>query len=131
MLLLGRRPAHETRPEERNRLVALRAHGPADRSWGLYAGLARLAGIPPIVDDPDVTTGSLLGPGGGAVVATNHGPEALTVGVRLPEGAIAPRLVQAGRASDVEIDGGLAGVRLAPRGAAVIAWDSDEAAVTP
>jgi hypothetical protein len=60
------------------------AHGPADRSFGLYRGLADLAGIRPIVDHPDVTAGHLVGPMGGLIVATNHGPSDVDVELHLP-----------------------------------------------
>ncbi len=65
------------------------AHGPSDRSHGLYEGLLRAAGIAPAVAHPDVTTGTLLGPEGGLVVCTNHGPSTLTSDVHLPNGATA------------------------------------------
>ena len=69
------------------------AHGPGDRSPGLYAGLIALAGIREAagVDHLDVTTGSLSGPDGGALVATNHGPSEARITVRLPAGATAAR----------------------------------------
>ncbi|HEX5951102.1 MAG TPA: hypothetical protein VFZ96_08870, partial [Actinomycetota bacterium] len=60
------------------------AHGPSDRSHGLYDGLLRAAGITPAAAHPDVSTGTLLGPVGGLVVCTNHGPEPLTPEILLP-----------------------------------------------
>ena len=60
------------------------AHGPSDRSHGLYDGLLRVAGIAPSIAHPDVTTGTLLGPAGGLVVCTNHGPTPLGPEVLLP-----------------------------------------------
>jgi beta-galactosidase len=99
------------------------AHRPDDPTWGLYAGLARLAAVPAVVDHPDVTTGSLLGSGGGAIVATNHGPDALDVAVRLPKGAATARLVGPNGAPNMPIDDGRAAVRLDAYGAAVLTWD--------
>jgi beta-galactosidase len=63
------------------------AHGPDDRSWGLYAGLAGLLGTRDAVscDDPDVTLGELRGPQGGIVTVTNHSDRRLVTSVRLPE----------------------------------------------
>lgn len=62
------------------------AHGPSDRSYGLYDGLLRAAGIRPLVEHPDVTTGTLLGPAGGLVVCTDHGPTPLSCELLLPNG---------------------------------------------
>ncbi len=69
------------------------AHGPLDRSWGLYAGLLVEAGIrePAWVDHPDVTCGTLHGPLGGLAVITNHGPADLRIDLRLPSDADAIR----------------------------------------
>jgi hypothetical protein len=68
------------------------AHGPGDRSWGIYAGLAELATIadPASVADPDVTTGCLRGPAGGIVALTNHAPVSRHVRLVLPEDAADP-----------------------------------------
>ncbi len=50
------------------------AHGPADLTWGLYAGLVALTGGPGCgADHPDVTSGESRGPAGGVIAATNHG----------------------------------------------------------
>ena len=104
------------------------SHGPADRSPGLYAGLIGLAGIREAagVDHPDVTTGSLSGPDGGALVATNHGPSAARITVRLPAGATEARAYDqlgaqplatepAGADAALEIE-------LAAHGARLIGW---------
>jgi hypothetical protein len=66
------------------------AHGPGDRTWGLYAGLADLAGAadPFAVPHPDVTAGALQGPGGGVIVLTNHGSAKADVPVNAPDGAV-------------------------------------------
>ena len=68
-------------------------HGPADPTWGLYAGLAAVAGVrePAGVDHPDVTSGTLGGPDGGLVSLTNHGPTPVRATVHLPGGASAIR----------------------------------------
>ena len=65
------------------------AHGPLDRSWGLYAGILAESGIrePARVDHPDVTCGTLRGRLGGLTTITNHGPMDLRVTLRLPGGA--------------------------------------------
>jgi endo-1,4-beta-mannosidase len=98
------------------------AHGPRDRSWGLYAGLARLAGIEPVVAHPDVTTGALLGAGGGCHVVTNHGPDALQVDLALPEHAT-PRAVDGGAGPPLDVSEGRTRVSLPPFGASVVAWE--------
>jgi hypothetical protein len=64
------------------------AHAPADRSFGLYRGLAELAGIRPIIDHPEVTAGHLVGRKGGLIVATNHGPSDVEVELRLPNDVV-------------------------------------------
>ncbi len=68
-------------------------HGPADPTWGLYAGLAAVAGVrePAGADHPDVTSGTLGGPDGGLVSLTNHGPTPVRTTVHLPGGASAIR----------------------------------------
>ncbi len=62
------------------------AHGPADRSWGIYDGLAKLAGIRQVTGHPDVTAGELRGPGGTITVLTNHGPVPVSVAATPPDG---------------------------------------------
>jgi hypothetical protein len=104
------------------------SHGPADRSPGLYAGVIALAGIREAagVDHPDVTTGSLSGPDGGALVATNHAPSVVGLTVRLPADATATRAfdhlgvhpLAAERAgADLAVE-----VTLPAHGAALIGW---------
>ena len=63
------------------------------RTWGLYAGVAAVAGVrePAGVDHPDVTSGTLGGPDGGLVSLTNHGPTPVRATVHLPGGASAIR----------------------------------------
>jgi endo-1,4-beta-mannosidase len=65
------------------------AHGPSDRSWGVYAGLLELAGVAEEarVEHPELTCGSLRGERGGLLVVTNHGPSALAAPLHLPAGA--------------------------------------------
>jgi hypothetical protein len=81
------------------------AHGPDDRTWGLYAGLAELAGIEPIVAHPDVTTGVLLGTGGGLTTITNHSGNPVSTELRPPGGA--PRVTE-----------------LDPYGSSLVTWDA-------
>jgi endo-1,4-beta-mannosidase len=63
------------------------AHGPDDRSWGIYDGLADLAGVAKVTGHPDAVAGVLLGATGSLTVVTNHGPTDLMLHVALPEGA--------------------------------------------
>jgi beta-galactosidase len=102
------------------------AHGPDDRSWGLYAGLAACAGVaePASADHPDVTSGSLAGPAGGMVVLTNHAAEARSATVRLPVGAVAMRLIEPGGSRGLPLEDHRAEVALAGHGAAVVTWDA-------
>jgi hypothetical protein len=101
------------------------AHGPDDRSWGLFAGLAACAGVaePASVDHPDVTTGSLVGPAGGLVALTNHGSAGRPAALRLPVDAGAARLVSGSGASRLLLEDGAAEVELDGLGSAVVAWD--------
>ena len=62
------------------------AHRPADRTWGLYDGLAKLAGLRQVTGHPDVTAGELRGPGGTVTVLTNHGSVPVSVVATLPDG---------------------------------------------
>ena len=66
------------------------AHGPDDPSWGVYAGLAELAGVELVTGHPDVTAGSLHGPEGSLTALTNHGPLPLSVTAALPDGSRVP-----------------------------------------
>ena len=74
------------------------AHGPQDRSWGLYAGLAEVAGARGAVDTghPDITAGTLTGPVGRMVALTNHA------------------------ATGLEVENGRVGLRIDPYGAVVL-----------
>ena len=101
------------------------AHGPDDRSWGLYAGLAACAGVaePAAADHPDVTSGSLAGPAGGLVTLTNHAEPGATWACGCPRtrrGRAWWRPTGAGRsrsraaASAVALDG---------YAATIVAWD--------
>jgi len=103
------------------------AHGPRDRNWGIYVGLAALAGAedPARVDHPDVTAGTLLGPRGGLTAITNHGPAQLDVEVRLPGGARGASSVGPEGRSDLDLAGGVAAVRVEPFGAAMVTWEAD------
>jgi hypothetical protein len=100
------------------------AHGPGDRSWGLYAGLAALAGVaePASVGHPDVTTGMLRGPAGGLVAVTNHGPADLRVGLRLPEGAHDVRAFGPAGPKALRIGDGAVDLDLPAHGATLVGW---------
>ena len=102
------------------------AHGPSDRSWGLYAGLAALAGIAGErrVDHPDVTTGDLRGPAGGLIAVTNHGPAGVEVTLRLPDGAEAAERVDPGGAATLPLEAGRAVLALEAYGATLVGWRS-------
>ncbi len=96
------------------------AHGTADRAWGLYAGLADLAGARDDagVDHPDLTTGALRGAGGGTVVITNHSGTPVRTSLRLPPGARDATIVSPARRSPLED----ADVSLEPYGALALTW---------
>lgn len=104
------------------------AHGPNDRTWGLYSGLAVAAGIREVarVDHPDVTTGVLRGPAGGLVALTNHGSDPVTVSLLLPSEAANVRAFD--RAGSHPLDAATAGtdvataITLATHGAALVGW---------
>jgi hypothetical protein len=101
------------------------AHGPDDRSWGLYAGLAALLGTRDTVscDDPDVTLGQLRGPQGGIVTVTNHSDRRLVTSLRLPEGGAAGlEWVKAGAAAEPTAGEDPTTVALDAYEAAVAVW---------
>lgn len=100
------------------------AHGPGDRSWGVYAGLVDLTHLeePASVEHPDVTTGALTGPKGGVVALTNHGPLALSVPLRLPRSARSIVEVGADGRMRLEAEAGSAELALPPYGATLVTW---------
>ncbi len=105
------------------------AHGPLDRSWGLYAGVMARAGIrePAWVDRPEVTGGTLHGPTGGLTTLTNHGPEDLRVDLHLPEGAGPIRRFTTAGVVPLEPDGGapdgpVVRLDLTAHGFAIVGW---------
>jgi Cellulase (glycosyl hydrolase family 5) len=98
------------------------AHGPRDRTWGVYRGLAELAGVHPAVMHPDIATGRLRGPGGGLLTLTNHSTVMHRIDLELPDGARNPRVV--GPAGDAPLDPEGTGLELPPAGAAVVAYDA-------
>lgn len=99
------------------------AHGPGDRTWGLYAGLADLAGARSAAraEHPEAMSGELRGPRGGLLALTNHGAEAIEATLTLPAGTGTPRLVAPAGAA-----GGF-GSRSLGRGAPVQAGPKDRA----
>ena len=100
------------------------AHGPGDRTWGIYAGLAALAGVadPASVAHPDVTTGTLRGPAGGLVAVTNHGPVPLRLPLQLPAEAADATAIGPTGARPLQGAGGAVEIELAPYDATVIGW---------
>ena len=98
------------------------AHGPRDRTWGLYAGLGRLAGLDALVEHPDVTTGAVLGGAGGAVALTNHGPDPVDAELRIPEDAAAVHGVDAGGATPLRAEGAAVPLELDAYGSALVSW---------
>jgi hypothetical protein len=104
------------------------AHGPADRSWGLYAGLAAATSTaePAAATDPDVTTGLLAGPVGALLAVTNHGPQAIHATIRLPRDIVAVRRFGTDGPAVLPFEPGATSVALEPHGAAIIGWDHEE-----
>jgi hypothetical protein len=100
------------------------AHGPGDRSWGLYAGLTQLVDAESNAScgHPDVTLGELRGPLGGVVTATNHSDRAVAATIRLPDGARDAAAVGPDGTSNVQGADGDAALDLGAYGAAVVAW---------
>ncbi len=107
-------------------------HGPGDPSWGLYAGLAELAGVREVarVDHPDVTAGVLGGPVGGSLALTNHGPTDQRVVVRLPGDASAIRAFEPTGARELRSEGAGADLgvelELPAYGATLVGWRRPE-----
>ncbi|MBI2238262.1 MAG: hypothetical protein HYU54_07045, partial [Actinobacteria bacterium] len=101
------------------------AHGPSDRSWGIYGGLAAL--VRPAdaarADHPDVTTGTLAGPSGSLTSITNHGSSRLDVEVRVPAWTRRAGLVGPAGETPLEVSGETAMIPLNPYGGAIVAWE--------
>jgi len=97
------------------------AHGPDDPSWGVYAGLAELAGAREEagVDHPELTAGSLRGERGGLLVLTNHGATPVSAPLRLPAGASGVTEIGA----DGPFPHGGERVEVPPHGVLVLTWD--------
>ncbi len=97
------------------------AHGPEDRSWGVYAGLLEAAGAAEQAAalHPELTSGSLRGERGGLLVVTNHSAAAVAAPLRLPAGA--------GNVTEVRAEGSRPhdGERaeLPPHQVLVLTWD--------
>ncbi len=104
--------------------VAPDAHGPADRTWGLYAGVARLASTSEraACEHPDVTLGELRGPEGGVVTLTNHSDRSVETLLRLPEGGGDLAWIAAHAGSGPPDADGRVPVALEPYGAAIATW---------
>jgi hypothetical protein len=100
------------------------AHRPEDRSWGLYAGLARLvdAAGSASCDHPDVTLGELRGPGGGVVTLTNHSDRDVAASVRLPRAGARVEWAGPGAAPGFDAAEDRLSVALEAYGAAVLSW---------
>ncbi len=97
------------------------AHGPADPSWGLYAGLLERAAAKDEAraEHPDLTGGSLRGASGGLLVLTNHAPHPVAAPLVLPAEASAVTEVRA----DALLPHSPERVELGPHGALVLIWD--------
>jgi endo-1,4-beta-mannosidase len=103
------------------------AHGPEDRTWGIYAGLADVASAREIawVEHPAATSGVLTGERGGLLVATNHAPDPIAASVHLPPGAGGVRLVGDDREDDdARFDPARAELTLPGWGATILLWDA-------
>jgi hypothetical protein len=100
------------------------AHGPTDRTFGLYMGLADLADAfgAVIVRHPQVMGGTLLGPEGGTTCLTNHGPDPVRVLLGFREEVAGALLVGSEEAQTLVVEDGEAEVALEPYGAAVVVW---------
>jgi hypothetical protein len=100
------------------------AHRPDDRSWGLYAGLARLVEAPDSAscDHADVTLGELRGPEGGVVTLTNHSDRDVTASLRLPRAGARVEWAGPGAASGFDAAEDRIAVALEAYGVAVLSW---------
>lgn len=105
------------------------AHGLARGERGVYQGLAELIGARDEVtaDHPAITTGMLLGARGGSATFSNHAPQPVEFTVRLPEGAVSPRLVGPDRVRPLEVSGSTALLSLDAFGATIVVWDDEPA----
>ncbi len=100
------------------------AHGPGDRSWGIYAGLLAVAGAADAAraDHPELTTGTVRGERGGLTTVTNHGPEAIRARLRLPEGSSQAQAIGPLGASGAILDEGGVEVTLGAFEATIVGW---------
>lgn len=100
------------------------AHGPRDRTWGLYAGLVDLVRTSSAAscEEPDVTLGELRGPEGGVIVATNHSASTVASALHLPEEAVRAEIVGAEDVSRSDVADGAVSVELEAYAAAVVSW---------
>jgi beta-galactosidase len=105
------------------------AHGPGDRSWGLYAGLAAATGTAEAAaaTHPDVTSGLLAGPAGALLALTNHAPDPVDATIRLPGHAARVRRFGPDGSAGLPSEPNATALTLAPHGAAIIGWDNGTA----
>jgi hypothetical protein len=98
------------------------AHGPDDRTWGLYAGLADLAGArgPARTGHPDVVAGTLSGTRGALTVLTNHAPTPVDVTLRIDADPARVFLIDGDGEHDVSLDA----IHLDAHGGAIVGWES-------
>ena len=100
------------------------AHGPADRSWGLYEGLVALAGAtgPAGVGHPEASLGVIAGDAGRAAVVANHGPVAIDVAVAIDGDPASAVILGPEGARPAAVEGGAVLVTLEPHGTAIVTW---------
>ena len=100
------------------------AHGPGDRSWGLYAGLAALAGAagPAGVGHPEASVGVVAGAGGAAAVLANHGRARVEIPVIIAGDPRSAMEVGPAGARPVAVANGIATVTLEPHAVTIVAW---------
>ena len=113
----------------RGHLVAVvpDAHGPGDRSWGLYAGLADLARArgPVMTGHPEVTVGTLLGPAVATTCLTNHGPTRIEAELSWSGDVSDARVVGPTEQARLELEGSSGKIALAPYGSQIVVWEGE------
>jgi hypothetical protein len=103
------------------------AHGPGDRTWGLYAGLAELAGAsdPFAVTNPEVTAGALHGAAGGVIVLTNHGPARVDVPIAAPGSGALQSVIRDGKHAPIAAEGD--NIEVDGYSGAIVLWRREQA----